>query len=1091
MKNFQKFQKQCLKSLVLSMLFIVQLSHARDIYVSKKGNDANNGSATAPFLTIQKASSIAQPGDVIIIGGGTYEETIRPARSGRAGSPIVYTAKQGEKVIVSAMQALRGWQKDNGVIYKTKVDWDLGQENFVMNGNVAMDLARWPNNTDGKPFTLNSLRNDGGSNKNVSNGAFLTSSKIPNINWKGGAIFFYGDRPGSGWIAWKAFITSSSSGRVNFNLDKNPTWIRTFHDPASKGDFYLEGVKGALDYQNEWWFNSQTKELFVQMPSGGAPVNGKVQMRRRKVTIDLNQRNFIEIKNLAVFGGAILMKSNSNNNRLYKVSSFYGNHTQGIFKGFNAGKPSVEVNGKNNVVEKCEIAFSAATGVRLGGNSNRLVNNYIHDFNYLGSYDAPLVARGGTDNKILRNTIFNSGRDGINFNGNRCEIGYNDVSRSNLINDDCALFYTVGGPQNTEIHHNWFHDAESRGKLKKAAGIYLDNDAEAFSVHHNVVWNVEWTNVQINWDGKDLDIFNNTLVKAKGGTMGAWHKAGTKFTNVKVWNNITDRKVTDQAGNQETEVTWEPQSDKQNNLIDKNSFVNHAGNNFKLKPNAKAVDYGRVINGITNGYKGKAPDVGAYELGDNWVPGINWNPEFGPTGLGCYGLPGESCNNPDTGGDTSRPDANLEDGIYYIENPYDNKKLNSPSGRTVSLANTSANSAKWEIVKSGNYYTIKNLRNNEYFEVPYAACEKNDTTQNPNLNFGTWTGATANHQKWSITKVGEDYFLEPLHCTKVVDRNNGNTMHLWTFQKGNKNQNWKIVSAEEKCNLNSELVNLKISNTTETSLTLAFDEIKNVSTYELRAWVKGQFNGNINTPAALVYKSGNSSPLTIDGLQAGTQYTLVLRAICASGGTTKLVQIDANTLRGKEACDGQVLIENLKVKSSTNSSITVSFRDLLNVRTYELRAWPKGQFTGNINSPKATSYKGSSIPEMTIGGLQQGKEYTLVLRAICNAGVTTKLVTLNASTKSIFSRTNVSEKNEVRVYPNPLKFEKITIAFNKSNNNESSKVTIFDITGKLILERKTEMNTVNLNRSDFGNTGIYFIKVEQNNKIITKKVIIQ
>jgi len=287
------------------------------------------------------------------------------------------------------------------------------------------------------------------------------------------------------------------------------------------------------------------------MPGGSAPNNGIVQMRKRRIGIDLNGRSYIQIRNLAVFGGAILLKTNSNNNRLEGVSSFYGNHTQGVFKGFNAGKPSVEVNGTNNVVEKCEIAFNAATGVRMGGRFNVLKNNYIHDFNYLGSYDAPLVARGGVDNKIIGNTIFNGGRDGINYNGNRCEVAYNDVYKSNLIADDCATFYTVGGPQNTEIHHNWFHDTASRGSKRKAAGIYLDNDAEAFSVHHNVVWNVEWTGVQINWNGKDLDIFNNTLVKTEGGAMGAWHKAGTAFSNVKVWNNIADVRTEDDPSTQE------------------------------------------------------------------------------------------------------------------------------------------------------------------------------------------------------------------------------------------------------------------------------------------------------------------------------------------------------------------------------------------------------------------------------------------------------------------------------------------------------------------------------------------------------------
>ncbi|TPN83376.1 RICIN domain-containing protein [Aquimarina algicola] len=615
------------------MMFFATIS-AKNIHVAKNGNDSNSGTASKPYKTIAKASSVAQPGDVIIIGEGTYEESIRPQRSGTPGKPIVYTAKAGEKVIISAMQALSGWRKDSGVIYKVKVDWDLGQENFVMNGNTAMDLARWPNNTDGTPFTLNSRRNDGGSGSNVSNNAFLTSSQIPNINWAGGAVFFYGDKPGSGWIAWKAFITGSSSGRVNFNLDKNPNWIRTFHAPADKGDFYLEGVKGALDYQNEWWFNANTKELFVQMPNGNAPANGVVRMRKRKVTIDLSVRSYIQIKNLAVFGGSIDMPNNSNNNVIYGVSSFYGNHTIGVQKGFSANQQSILMNGNNNVVEKCEIAFGAANGIKVGGNGNKILNSRIHDFNYLGSYDAPINARGGRNTTFKGNTIFRGGRDGIQFFNNSSEFAYNDVYQANLINDDCALLYTVGGPHNGEIHHNWFHDNQGRGKLKKAAGVYLDNDAEAFSVHHNVIWNTEWTGVQINWDGKDINVFNNTFWN-NSDEMGAWHKEGTAFTNVKVWNNLGFK------------GEWEPQSNKQNNMVaNANAFANVGAGNFRLKSGATPINKGRVINDITNGYVGSAPDVGAYEFGGtNWVAGIDWNPELGPTGQGCYGLPGESCEN--------------------------------------------------------------------------------------------------------------------------------------------------------------------------------------------------------------------------------------------------------------------------------------------------------------------------------------------------------------------------------------------------------------------------------------------------------------
>ncbi|EDM80082.1 hypothetical protein PPSIR1_20684 [Plesiocystis pacifica SIR-1] len=34
----------------------------------------------------------------------------------------------------------------------------------------------------------------------------------------------------------------------------------------------------------------------------------------------------------------------------------------------------------------------------------------------------------------------------------------------------------------------------------------------------------------------------------------------------------------------------------------------------------------------------------AYELGDDWVPGIDWDPLDGPSGTGCYHPPGELCS---------------------------------------------------------------------------------------------------------------------------------------------------------------------------------------------------------------------------------------------------------------------------------------------------------------------------------------------------------------------------------------------------------------------------------------------------------------
>ncbi len=44
-------------------------------YVDKSGDDKNKGTDQAPFLTITRASQVAKPGDVVIVGNGTYSTT--------------------------------------------------------------------------------------------------------------------------------------------------------------------------------------------------------------------------------------------------------------------------------------------------------------------------------------------------------------------------------------------------------------------------------------------------------------------------------------------------------------------------------------------------------------------------------------------------------------------------------------------------------------------------------------------------------------------------------------------------------------------------------------------------------------------------------------------------------------------------------------------------------------------------------------------------------------------------------------------------------------------------------------------------------
>ncbi len=92
-------------------------------FVSKQGNDRNEGSESAPFLTIQKAAEVATAGDTVTVRKGTYREWVSPCHSGESFlKPIVFQAAKGEKVHIKGSEVVKHWQHLEGSVYFREID---------------------------------------------------------------------------------------------------------------------------------------------------------------------------------------------------------------------------------------------------------------------------------------------------------------------------------------------------------------------------------------------------------------------------------------------------------------------------------------------------------------------------------------------------------------------------------------------------------------------------------------------------------------------------------------------------------------------------------------------------------------------------------------------------------------------------------------------------------------------------------------------------------------------------------------------------------------------------------------------------------
>jgi len=93
-----------------------------EYHVAKTGSDQGKGTLQDPFLTINKAASVAMAGDTIIVHEGVYREWVKPKYKGLSDKRrITYKAAEGEKVVIKGSERIQSWQRVEGNVWKCQL----------------------------------------------------------------------------------------------------------------------------------------------------------------------------------------------------------------------------------------------------------------------------------------------------------------------------------------------------------------------------------------------------------------------------------------------------------------------------------------------------------------------------------------------------------------------------------------------------------------------------------------------------------------------------------------------------------------------------------------------------------------------------------------------------------------------------------------------------------------------------------------------------------------------------------------------------------------------------------------------------------
>lgn len=397
-----------------------------DLWVDvNTGSDNNDGFTPASALrTIQRSADLAGPGTTVHIMPGVYRETITPMLNGSASEPVHYIAEVGRGTVVirgSEPSLSMEWTQltgntidlppgvDPNHIYSTDLSaWNLNDPpRFVFepdsddHESTRLLLAREPDWNVVTQWKYHEFwwAAEGGSSRascnpvtdpdpNCDFGSRSTTQltdltdDIDPSGVEPGNLTSLGDLTGATLVAidtveghyvYRRTIIAHNITAGRVTVDKACEFDGSSSNPGLGwgSKFYVEGKSYLLDTPGEWWYDANSKQLYLWPLTAGNPASMNIEISRRENGFSLRNRSYITLDGLTIegFNGSAVDQVNwimdkSYGNSLRNMTLRYANYGLNIEQDVSAAEPIENVI-DGFTLEDSEVAYIDSQGIRL------------------------------------------------------------------------------------------------------------------------------------------------------------------------------------------------------------------------------------------------------------------------------------------------------------------------------------------------------------------------------------------------------------------------------------------------------------------------------------------------------------------------------------------------------------------------------------------------------------------------------------------------------------------------------------------------------------------------------------------------------